>query len=195
MKNIQTILIAVLTVAVAVLFFLHFKGNGSGPKVNLSGNPSAMAAGDFGKIAFINTDTFFANYTKYKTLEKEIEAQQKGAQSSLQGRMKALETEYMQLVQQAQAGQINPQQAQAKEQALVKRKQALEAESQTIMKSIADKGAKASEELHKTLQDYFDENKGKYNCNYVMGYQKEGIVYYVDPKLDITKQVLEDLNK
>jgi Skp family chaperone for outer membrane proteins len=98
-------------------------------------------------------------------------------------------------MQQAQAGQINQQQGQQKEQALVKRKQALEAESQKSMKGLAEKTQKANTEIRKVLKEYIEKNKERYGCNYVLGYQTEGAIFYVDPKFDITNQVLEDLNK
>jgi outer membrane protein len=193
MKNIQNIVIGILAVAVCVLFFLQFKGSSTNVMVNPTSKDIASLGG--GKVAFINTDSFFAHYTKYKNLEKEVKESNEQAQASLQSRMKSLEAEYMQLVQGAQSGKITPQQAQAKEQDLVRRKQALEAEGQGLMKNIAEKGSKASDELYKTLKDYFDKNKGKYHCDYVLGYQKEGVALYIDPRLDITNQVVEDLNK
>jgi Skp family chaperone for outer membrane proteins len=73
--------------------------------------------------------------------------------------------------------------------------QALEAESQKSMKGLAEKTQKANTEIRKVLKEYIEKNKDKYGCNYVLGYQTEGAIFYVDPKFDITQQVLEDLNK
>jgi Skp family chaperone for outer membrane proteins len=195
MKNIQNIVIAILSLCVIVLFYLTLNKNTSGPQVLLNPSSKTLSNVDFGRVAFINTDTFFERYTKFKNIEKELEAQQKQAQAGLEGQMKQLEKEYMQLMQQAQADQINQQQGQQKEQALVKRKQALEAESQKSMKGLAEKTQKANTDIRKVLKEYIEKNKERYGCNYVLGYQTEGAIFYVDPKFDITQQVLEDLNK
>lgn len=193
MNKIQNILFAILFLGLGILYFLHFKSN-QGPSVSLNPTKSDMQNAAGSRAVFINTDSFFSKYTVYKNLEKEVEASQKAAQVNLQGKMKALEADYMKLMQDAQTGKITPQQAQAKEQDMVKRKQVLDAESQNVMKNISDKGTKASDDLQKTLKEYFEKNKSKYNCDYVMGYQKAGGVLYVNPALDITNQVLEDLN-
>lgn len=195
MNKVQNILFVILFLGLGVLYFLHFKSSSNAPKVSLNPTQGDLKNASGTNAVFINTDTFFAKYTVYKNLEKEVEESQKSAQTNLQSKMKSLEADYMKLMQDAQSGKITPQQAQAKEKEMVARKQALDNESQKVMKSITDKGTKASDDLQKTLKEYFEKNKSKYNCDYVMGYQKAGGVLYVDPALDITNLVLEDLNK
>lgn len=196
MKNIQNILLAILAIGIAVLYFIQFKGcSASGPQIKLNPNSKdiAMAAGT--RIAFVNTDSFFEGYKKYKAFEKEIEATQKSAEANTKTRMKAIEGDYMKLMQQAQAGQINQQQAQQMEKSLIDRKTALEKDAESIMKGMADKSKKATNDLYATMKKYFEDNKSKYGIDLVIGYQTNGTVLYFDPKMDITDRVLEDLNK
>lgn len=196
MKNIQTIALGVLGLAVAILYFLHFQcsNNCKSPSVKVSGNAKdIIGAGT--RVAFVNTDSFFEHYKKYKALEKEVEATQKSAETNVQAKMKALEADYMKLMQQAQGGQITQQQAQAKEKEIMARKQALDKESQTVIKNISDKSQKATKDLYKTMQAYFEKNKSKYNADVVLGYQTNGNVLYYEPSMDITNEVVKDLNE
>jgi hypothetical protein len=94
MKNIQNIVIAILSLCVIVLFYLTLNKNTSGPQVLLNPSSKTLSNVDFGRVAFINTDTFFERYTKFKNIEKELEAQQKQAQAGLEGQMKQLEKEW-----------------------------------------------------------------------------------------------------
>ena len=195
MNKSNNIIFGILGLAIAILYFLHFRSNSNGPQVKLSSNPSDIANAAGSNVAFVNTDSFFENYKKYKALEKEVEATQKSAEASVQAKMKALEADYMKLMQQAQSGQITPQQAQVKEKEIMARKQAMDKEGQNLMKNISDKSTKATKELYSTMKSYFEKNKGKYNCDIVFGYQTNGNVLYFDPKLDITKEVVKDLNE
>jgi outer membrane protein len=191
--NVNNIVLGILGLAVAVLFFLHFKSAGPSVKMNATAADVAGAAGS--RIAFVNIDTFFGGYKEYKKIKDEIESSSKAASSNLQSKTQALQAEYQKLMQGAQSGQITPQQAQVKEKEIMAKGNALKNEEQSIGKSIADKTEKATKDLYKKMEEYFTENKSKYNCDIVMGYQTNGVLLYVDPKMDITKQVIEDLNK
>lgn len=191
--SINNIVLGILGLAVAVLFFLHFKSSGPSIKMNASASDIASAGGS--KIAFVNIDTFFGGYKEYKKIKDEIESSSKAASNSLQSKTQALQAEYQKLMQGAQSGQITPQQAQAKEKEIMARGNDLKNEEQSMGKSISDKTDKATKDLYKKMETYFEENKSKYNCDIVMGYQTNGVLLYVDPKMDITKEVIEDLNK
>lgn len=191
--SINNIVLGILGLAIAVLFFLHFKS--SNPSVKMNATVGDIAAASGSNIGFVNIDTFFAGYKEYKKIKDEIESSSKSASNSLQSKTQALQAEYQKLMQGAQSGQITPQQAQAKEKEIMARGNALKNEEQSMGKSIADKTDKATKELYKKMEEYFIENKSKYKCDIVMGYQTNGVLLYVDPKLDITKLVIEDLNK
>lgn len=191
--SILNIVIGILGLAVAVLFFLHFKSSGPSLKMNATAGDIAAAGGS--KVAFVNIDTFFNGYKEYQKIKAEIESSSKAASNSLQSKTQSLQAEYTKFMQAAQSGQIPREQAMAKEKEIMARGNALKAEEQSSAKSINEKTEKATKDLYKKMEAYFTENKSKYNCDIVMGYQTNGVLLYVDPKLDITKQVIEDLNK
>jgi outer membrane protein len=106
-----------------------------------------------------------------------------------------MQADYGKFMQQAQSGQLTQQQAQSQEKSFMARKDALMSEEQQLAKNLADKTNNATKELYKKVDAYFAENKSKYNCDYVMGYQTNGMLLYFDKKMDITSQLVEDLNK
>ena len=95
-----------------------------------------------------------------------------------------MQGDYAKLMQQAQSGQITPQQAQAQEKSLMARMNSLKTEEQSIAKNLADKTDKATKDLYKKVEEYFVENKSKYNCDFVMGYQTNGMILYFDKSMD-----------
>jgi outer membrane protein len=192
-NTINNVVLGIIGLAVAVLYFLHFKS--AAPTVNLNPNSKDIAAAAGSKIAFVNIDTFFAKYEDYKKFKNEIEANQKASQKQLESKAASMQGDYAKLMQQAQSGQITPQQAQAQEKSLMARMNSLKSEEQTMAKNLSDKTDKATKDLYKKVEVYFAENKSKYNCDIVMGYQTNGMILYFDKKMDITTQLVEDLNK
>jgi len=192
-NTINNVVLGILGLAVAVLFFLHFKS--AGPSVNMNPNSKDLSAAAGSRVAFVNIDSFFIKYEDYKKFKAEIEASQKSSQKQLEAKAASMQADYGKLMQQAQSGQINPQQAQIQEKSLMARMNTLKTEEQQMAKSLADKTDKATKDLYKKVEVYFNDNKSKYNCDFVMGYQTNGMLLYFDKKMDITRQLVDDLNK
>ncbi|MCU0327584.1 MAG: OmpH family outer membrane protein [Chitinophagales bacterium] len=177
---------------IAILFLLYLKSSKSS-SVAVTSDASQAKLGT--RVAYVNSDSLYANYSKFKNLEKDLESSGQSAQQNLQKKMQGLQAQYESLVKKAQSGQITPQQAQAEEQALMKKKQQLDAESQQMIGTVQEKSQKAAQEIKAELFDYFQKNKSKYNCDLVISYQSNGNLLYFDTTQDITKKVLEDLNQ
>jgi outer membrane protein len=192
-STLTNIILGVLGVAVAVLFFLHFKS--ASPSVKLNPTAKDMASAEGSKVAFVNIDTFFSKYVEYKKFKAEIEASQKASKKQLETKAGSLQNEYAKIMQQAQSGQISQQQAQSQMGSLQSRMGALQSEEQNMAKNLADKMDKATKDLYKKVDEYFNENKSKYNCDVVMGYTTNGMILYFDKNRDITNELVEDLNK
>lgn len=192
-NSIQNIILGILGLAVAVLYFLHFKSDAPAVKLNPTSKDISAAADS--RVAFVNIDSFFDKYDEYKKIKAELEATEKSSQKQLESKAAALQADYGKLMQQAQSGQINPQQAQAQEKSIMTRMNALKGEEQQLVKNLASKTDKATKDLYKKVEEYFTENKSKYNCDFVMGYQTNGVLLYFDKNMDITNQLVEDLNK
>lgn len=192
-NSINNVVIGIISLAVAFLYFLHFKS--TSPTVNLNPNSKDIVAASGSRVAFVNIDSFFVKYEDFKKFKSELEASQKAGQKQLESKAASMQADYGKFMQQAQSGQLTQQQAQSQEKSLMARKDALLSEEQQLAKNLADKTNNATKELYKKVDAYFAENKSKYNCDYVMGYQTNGMLLYFDKKMDITSQLVEDLNK
>jgi outer membrane protein len=80
MKNLTNILLALLFLAVAVLFVLHFSGNKKSPNGNITdGTADAVSGG----IAFVNIDTVVFKFNMYADRREELLQKQKNAEAEL----------------------------------------------------------------------------------------------------------------
>lgn len=187
--NTQKLIFGILGLAIAGLYILHFTGDKK-PQVIEKENDYIPK-----NVVFINTDSFFKNYKEYQKIEGDMKASQKRAEKKAANQMKSLEKDYMKLMQQAQSGQISMADAQAKEKSLMNRKAAIEKEGQRALKNLASRSEKETKNLYRKLNEYFESNKDKYNADFVMGYQTNGMLLYYNPDNDITSKVVEELNK
>lgn len=184
----QNIILAILALAIGVLYILHFTQNNT-PKIVEKENDFVPK-----NVVFINIDSFFKQYEGSKKMEKELKAGQKRIEKNATNKMEALKKDYVKFMQDAQTGRISPEEAQRKQQSIVTRQGAIEKESQAALKRLADKTDNETKKLYKKLNEYFSTNKEKYNAEFVMGYQTNGKLLYYNPDHDITKEVVEDLN-
>src|SRR3954466_4501814 len=139
MKNLSLILNAVLLVAVAVLFYLHF----AGPKSQ--SNTSSTLPKDL-KIAFINSDSVLQNYDYFKVNRDKLEAKGKKLDQDLQTRAQSLQGEFEQY--QRSASTLTMGQARAVEEDLGKKRQNLEMYQQSLSQEMLAEQEKVNQEIY-----------------------------------------------
>ena len=192
MKNISIILNVVLFVAVIILYFLHFSEKKTG------GNSDPISSGNYiplpsSGIVFVNSDSLLENYEYYKNAKKQFEESQGKIKNELKTQGENLQKEIEQYQQQA-IGMTDMEKARKEEQLTMKQQQIMARKEELLDKLDADQ-SKSSEELYNRLNQYLKKyNKGK-NYNYVLGFQKGGGILFANDSLNITKDVVEGLNK
>ena len=85
MKNISLILNAVLFVAVAVLYYVHFSPKGNTAESEQPGNATDL------KIAYINSDTVLKYYDFFKVNKEKLEAKGKMLDQDFRNRAQSLQ--------------------------------------------------------------------------------------------------------
>jgi outer membrane protein len=213
-KNLSLIMNAVLAVAVAVLFYLHFsKPSDDAPKSTVD-----MAAVDSVssrlRIAYIDIDTVLANYGFILEKNEEMKKKQTDAGKKVEGRARTLEAQFGSMMQELQT----------KAQQFEKDAEGMsELVRNTKMKELQDMEmnlrqfqAKADEEvsdLEENLSNALVEENLEYTKHvrdeidaYLKEYNADGRFTYVlssgtgmnilqaDPALNITQDVLNGLN-
>ena len=193
----------IIAVAVAILYFLHFKSSGDQNKNAAVQNPGDITApvaqlqtpaGNSSKIVYINADTLFAKYNYVKELKKDAMAKQSRIEALYKEKAQELERDYTDYQTKAGAGLLSVDQSKEIEAKLMSQKNDMdmtEAELGRLQEDTQRKNLVVQEEINVFLQEF---NKNS-DCAYVLAYTTIGsAVLYANNNLDITNQVVAELN-
>jgi len=192
MKNISIVLNVILAIAVAILYYLHFAEGKSGAVVNEGQSGNFIPISNSG-IVFVNSDSLLEHYDFYKNAKKQFEESQGRIKNELKTQGENLQKEIEQYQQQA-IGMTDMEKMQKEEQLGMKQQQIMQRKEELLDKLDAEQ-SKSSEELYNRLNQYLKKfNQGR-NYNFVLGFQKGGGILFANDSLNITKDVVEGLNK
>jgi outer membrane protein len=192
MKYLSPALNVILLIAVAFLYYLHYKGNKSGEVIN-SEHPVHYIPLASSGIVFVNSDSLLEQYEFYKNAKSQFEDSQRKIKNELKTQGENLQNEIEQYQQQA-IGMTDAEKARKEQQLTMKQQQIMQHKEELLDKLDAEQ-SKSSEELYLRLNQYLKKyNQGK-NYSYVLGFQKGGGILYANDSLNITKDVIEGLNK
>jgi outer membrane protein len=193
-KNLSLALNVVLLIAVAVLYYLHFtSGSTPTPTAPNQAKTAAVAPNASKRIVYVNTDTLTTRYDFYKDANKELEERQGKLDTELGGRVRALQNEAVAL--QKKAPTMTQEQGQQAEQMLMRKQQELEQYRNQLGQQLMAEQRKKNEEVYESIAQYLQKRNAASEYDYVVGYTKGGPFLYVNDSLDITQEVIVDLNK
>ena len=186
-NNTSLIWNVVLSLAVAVLFFLHF-----------SGKPSDSASADGNVVAgkrtvYVQVDSLLKNYEFFKDTRKELENKNFQLENELTTKGRSLQNEVQFFQQRAQT--MTPEQARSTEAQLMKKQQDLMAYRDQSAQALGQEEAKKNEELYKNIRAYIEKYNKDNQFEYVLGYSLGGGILFANPSLDVTQKILDGLNK
>ena len=190
MKNISIILNAVLVVAVAVLFFLHFSGSKAETKNVKSKN---IETAESGEIAYVNIDSLTKNYKFFEDLRELLMQKQQNSELSLNRKGAAYEKEAMDFQEKVQKHLITQRQAEEMQQKLIAKQQTILKLRETLGMQLAQDEAAMNKQLHDSINSFlldFNNDRFKMILSISIGQN----LLYGDETLDITEEVIEGLN-
>ena len=153
-----------------------------------------MEAEGNAKVLYINVDTLMDKYAWFKSQKASLAKQETAADNKLKAKGKALQDEIIAYQKKMQAGELTQQQAEATEKLLTEKQQAYLTEQEALTKQLMDKGAKAQEQLMKNLKKHLKNYLNAYQADYIMGYSEASDILIANEKLDITQDILKQLN-
>jgi outer membrane protein len=202
MKNLQLILNIVFSITILFLLYGQFFGEFSPSQPENSENYKAVkrylapdSGNTMGAVAFVNTDTLLEKFESFKSMRKEFEKKGLQAEGELAGRMRALESEYMEVQKKIQAGTMTETLIKDAEQTLARKQQELAMLREERSGQLMDEEKKMSKKLNDQIFDYMQEYAPSHGLKYVLGYTRGGGILYAADSLDITSAVLEGLNQ
>lgn len=190
-NRMHCIIEGVLAVAVIVLFILHFCG---GKKES---TPVAAAVGTpgTGEVIYVNIDSVNEHYEMVSLLTDSLDAEKQKQTIVFQNRQKALENKLANYQRNMQSGSLTPQQAQYAEASLQQESQQLQSDYAATLENLEARYTAALAQITDSVKASVSRVNAKRNASFVLSYGANGPVICADPSKDITREVLEDLNK
>lgn len=190
MKNGLLIWNAILTLAVAFLGFQHFKNNTSG------GADGGMAEATKGKkIVYVQADSLLKNYEYYKDFQKEFESKGFQLENDLANKGRSFQNKVAFFQQRAQQGALSQDQAQSAQAQLGKEEQEITKYRDDQLRKLDEERMKKTEEFYGNIFDYIKKYNKDNGYEFVLGYSKGGGILFANADLDVTKKMIEGLNK
>jgi outer membrane protein len=148
-----------------------------------------------GRIVFVNTDTLLNKYDYYKDSFKASQNKQFQLENDLQNKARTFQNKVAFFQQRAQQGHMTQEQAQTTQMQLQQEEQNLAAYRDKTAQALQLEAAKKNEDILNKIHDYLKDFNAGDKYDMVMGYSKGGSILFAKEDLEITKQVLEGLNK
>lgn len=144
-------------------------------------------------IVYVNSDSLITGYEFYKKSVKEIEVKKNQFAGDIENQASAFQNKVLKAQQNAQAMTIGELEATKKN--LAAEEQRLMQYRDALMQNIANQEKEAVEKMNKNIDDFVKRYAEKNGYRMILGYKQGVTAWYVDPKLDVTQDVLKGLNE
>jgi len=188
-KNASLVLNVILTIAVAVLYYLHFKDHQSE-----TAPATAIHAEAKGKsIVYVNVDSLLTKYDYFKDTQKVLESKRFQLENDLASKGRNLQNKVAFFQQ--RAATMTQEQGRATEASLQKEQQDILAYRERAAQNLALEEQEKNKELYEKIFDYLKKQNAQNKYEFVLGFTKGGGILFADPTNDQTSRILEGLNK
>ncbi|MES2431472.1 MAG: OmpH family outer membrane protein [Bacteroidota bacterium] len=195
MQKISTILNVVLLLAVAVLYYLHFSAGKRSTKKSsyTKAIPDSITAKKQ-VVAYVELDSLYTQVAFIKARRSEIESDQRSITANYEKAYMDLENQKNNFLKKGNA--ITQQEAQAFQEQLMQKQQDIEANKQANGQKLAEKGAKAMDDMQNKLKEFLNEYNSDKRYTYILA-TGTGLdyIFYKDSALDITPEIVKGLNE
>jgi len=191
MKKLSVILFAVLFLATAYLYILHFSGNKSNKPARNASQTESPALG----IAYINIDTVIYKFDMFFDRRGELIEKQQKAEAELNSKGSKYERGAKDYQEKVSKGLVTRATAAEMEQNLLQQQQELVSLRDNLQANLLEEEQVMNRQIIEYITNYLEENKADYNFQYILGRSFGSVVLYGDSGLDITQKVLGELNK
>ncbi|SOD96009.1 OmpH family outer membrane protein [Spirosoma fluviale] len=189
MKNASLILNVVLTIAVAVLYYLHFKG----PQAEADSAVKAPVEAKGRAIVYVNVDSLLTKYDYFKDTQKVLESKRFQLENDLAAKGRNLQNKVAFFQQ--RAATMTQEQGRATEASLQKEQQDILAFRERAAQGLASEEQDKNKQLYDQIYDYLKKENATNKYEFVLGYTKGGGILFADPSGDRTSKILAGLNK
>ena len=194
MKNILLAVNAILVIAVAILFFLHFKYHKQLDTISDKVIRQDTMAKRPLRIAYVDLDSIQEKYEYYRERMTEFEKMKENADRDLNSSFQKIENERVTFVQRGNS--ITQVEAEAFQRDYTRKMQNLENQKKTVEAQIQEDGIKTMEELRKRINDFLVGYNKEQGYSYIFSYSSGlNVLFYKDTTNNITNEVVAGLNE
>jgi outer membrane protein len=195
MKNVSLIINIVLGIAVAALYVLHFSGNGAPEQpyaVHEAGTDPDYFAGE---IVYVNFDTLLTRYDMFADLQKQFLDKQQKMENDLTSSSRSYERQVIDFQDRVQKGLLTRSRAQEMEVQLMQVQQDLMQKRDQYSQELMEEEQVMNRLLQHSIYEFLEEYNKNHNYRYILSHSFGGPFLYTDKRLNITKDVIEGLNR
>ena len=180
----------VLTVAVIVLFVLHFSQNQKKPA------PVYSANGGQTVIVTIDVDSVTEHFELVKVLKSDLEQETAKYEAELKPKYASLEERYRNYMINVQNNVLTQTQMQNAEKQLMEEKNRLDELSMKYTEIMSKKEMSVQNEIMDSLKNASKRiNEATYHSDYIFAISSGSAILYSNETYDITQEVIKELNE
>jgi len=192
MKKLSVVLFAVLSLAIAVLYYFQFKSNN---EPAISNTPGIVNGASGQGIVFVNIDTVIFNLDLFRDRRDELMTKQKNAEAELNSKGTQYEKGVKDYEDKVNKGLVTRATAAQMQQGLLQQQQELVALRDKLQSNLVEEEQVMNRQVLEYITKFIEENKAQYNYQFIFGKSFGGPVLYSNSSLDLTQQLLTALNK
>lgn len=200
MKNLSLGLNAVLILAVAILYYLHFSSATPVEEtvveslVEMKEDPVNETGKIASKIGYLNTDSLRANYKFYDELIAKLKGRERKYEKELSSKSAAFEKEVMEFQQKAPT--MTQFEGQRRQKELGKKEKDLYALQEKFAIKFQNEQTKLDEEFQNKVNNFIKNYNAEAGYNLIIGASKMGnVVLDYNEGLNITNEIVSGLNE
>lgn len=192
MKNLNWILHAIALLAIVYLFMDNRKLkmgdlNKQDSSQNLQSNSGSSPA------VFFYSDSLLSQLQFFKDSEAEFKKKQQSMMMELQGKEEKMQREIQSL--QRNAENMTRKEMEAAQKRLAGMERDLIERKEKLSQQFGEETAEFNEALHNKVISYLKEYNADGKYQFVFSVSREGNIFYSDPSLDITAEMVKALNE
>lgn len=193
--NLNTVLLLIVLAGLIVLYILFFTSQKAGEPAAVMNDSVQMALPSGPTVVYVNIDTLNEHYEFVKILKKNLESTGNRLQREVLNEQDVLEKEAAEFQRKISTNSITEDRARVVYEELMAKQQALMEKKERYTQQVAEQEFNMNVQLLDTVNAFLSRFNQQYGYDYILAYRTAGEILTASPKLDITQQVLDQLNQ
>jgi len=191
MKNAALILNAVLLVAVAVLFYLHFSSTKPAKKeATVAGAKVEAASNDNFRVGYFEWDSVENNIGLFKQIQEEL----KQKDESFANAKMRMRQEYQNKINSYSQKQLSQTESEAATQEIKNLEKRISNDMQRMDQEMQELQMRKTNEVRLKIEEFLKEYNKDKGFSYILAYEPN-IIFYKDTNYNITADLIRGLNE